>query len=79
MIANGVYYQFAIHERMPMDEEQKPRRTGRDSDQFVVRMPPGMRASLKDRAAINRRSLNSEVVARLEQSIREEQQQGVQQ
>lgn len=43
-----------------------PRRNG---DQFVVRMPSGMRDQLKRRAEENRRSLNSEIVYRLETAM----------
>jgi plasmid stability protein len=41
------------------------RQTGRNSDQFNLRMPEGMREQLKDAAAANGRSLNAEIIARL--------------
>lgn len=47
-------------------------KTGRGGDQFVVRFPAGMRDELKARAAQNRRSMNSEVVARLERTLKED-------
>lgn len=40
--------------------------TGRDSDQFTLRLPDGMRETLKVRAASNRRAMNAEVLALLE-------------
>lgn len=40
--------------------------TGRDSDQFTLRLPDGMREILKARAAGNRRAMNAEVLALLE-------------
>lgn len=40
--------------------------TGRDSDQFTLRLPDGMREVLKARAAGNRRAMNAEVLALLE-------------
>lgn len=42
----------------------------RDQNKFIVRMPEGMRDRLKDEAARNNRSLNAEIVARLEASER---------
>lgn len=38
-------------------------------DQYVLRLPDGMREQLKTEAAQNGRSLNAEIVARLEASI----------
>ncbi|MBG7380641.1 Arc family DNA-binding protein, partial [Pseudomonas aeruginosa] len=37
-------------------------------DKFVVRMPQGLRDQLKQKAADNHRSANSEIVYRLERS-----------
>lgn len=39
------------------------------ADQFVVRFPPGLRAQIKDIAALNRRSMNAEIVFHLENAI----------
>ena len=39
---------------------------GRGSDQFPVRMPEGMRAEIKAAAKANGRSMNSEILARLD-------------
>lgn len=41
----------------------------RTADQFVVRLPDGMRDKLKDAAESNNRSANAEIVVRLEQSF----------
>ena len=41
---------------------------GRGSDQFNLRFPDGMRERLKADAAANGRSLNAEIIARLEAS-----------
>ncbi len=38
-------------------------------DQYIVRFPEGMRDALKRRAAENNRSLNAEIIARLEASF----------
>ncbi|HEY1998796.1 Arc family DNA-binding protein [Paraburkholderia sp.] len=38
-----------------------------------VRMPPELKDHLKEKASENRRSLNSEVVCRLEESVKAEQ------
>ncbi len=42
-------------------------------DKFIVRMPPGMRAVLKYRAAQSRRSMNSEILLMIERALRGEQ------
>lgn len=39
------------------------------AEKFVVRLPPGMRRRIADAARCYRRSMNSEIVARLEQSL----------
>ncbi|MDX0543933.1 Arc family DNA-binding protein [Sinorhizobium medicae] len=43
--------------------------TGRDSDKFMLRFPNGMRDRLKEEAAKNGRSMNAEIVHRLEASL----------
>lgn len=40
--------------------------TGRESDKFMLRFPEGMRDRLKEEAARNKRSLNAEIISRLE-------------
>lgn len=41
----------------------------RVADKFVVRFPDGMRDKIKEEADNNNRSMNSEVIARLEESL----------
>lgn len=41
----------------------------RTAEQFVVRFPDGMRDRLKDAAAENGRSMNAEIVARLQNTF----------
>lgn len=41
----------------------------RDLEKIIIRLPDGMRDRLKDEATKNNRSLNAEVVARLEHSM----------
>ncbi|MCZ4270882.1 Arc family DNA-binding protein [Maritalea porphyrae] len=48
---------------MPQDSKS------RKLDQYIVRFPDGMRQKLKDIAAENGRSLNAEIIHRLEQSF----------
>lgn len=48
----------------------------RTADQFVVRLPDGMRDRIAEAAAANKRSMNAEIVARLEDSFRERGNQG---
>jgi hypothetical protein len=46
-------------------------KAGRGSDQFMIRMPPGMRSALSEEAERNGRSMNAEIVARLAASFEE--------
>jgi predicted DNA-binding protein len=45
--------------------------TGRDSEKFNLRLPDGMRERIADAAKENGRSMNSEIIARLEASFDE--------
>jgi hypothetical protein len=42
---------------------------GRGSDQFVLRFPDGMRDRIASLAAENGRSMNAEIISRLEQTF----------
>jgi hypothetical protein len=44
-------------------------KTGRSSDQFMLRLPDELRSKIKDVADRNGRSMNAEIVLRLERSI----------
>lgn len=46
--------------------------SSRTADKFVVRLPDGMRESIADVARNHHRSMNSEIIARLEQSLIQE-------
>lgn len=46
-----------------------PRVPSRGSEQFVVRFPDGMRDRIRDAAEQNGRSMNAEIIARLEGSF----------
>lgn len=41
----------------------------RDDNKFMLRMPDGLRESIKDAAHQNNRSINSEIISRLEASL----------
>ncbi len=41
----------------------------RDQDKFVLRLPDGMRERVRQAAELNRRSMNAEIIARLEESF----------
>lgn len=47
-------------------------KAGRGSDQFPLRLPDGLRDQIKARADNNGRSMNAEIVDRLEKSLRAE-------
>jgi hypothetical protein len=50
---------------------EKPQRaaTSNESDKFIVRLPDGMRDAIADAARKNNRTMNAEVVARLQASF----------
>lgn len=43
--------------------------TGRDSDKFMLRFPDGMRDRLKEAAKANNRTMNAEIIDRLDRSF----------
>lgn len=49
-----------------MTDQRKPQ----DADKYIVRFPDGMRDLLKDSAKANSRTLNSEIIARLDGSLK---------
>jgi Arc-like DNA binding domain len=49
----------------------KATKAGRGSDQFMVRMPPGMRSALSAEAERNGRSMNAEIIGRIAYSFEE--------
>jgi hypothetical protein len=50
-------------------QPRDPAGPGRKADQFIVRFPPGMRDRIAAAARENGRSMNAEIVHRLEQSF----------
>lgn len=46
--------------------------SSRTADKFVVRLPDGMRSRVQEVAKNHHRSMNSEIIARLEQSLIQE-------
>ena len=49
-------------------QERKPQ----DQDKFIVRLPEGMREKIRISAEANRRSMNAEIIARLDESFEAE-------
>lgn len=49
------------------------RMDSRTADKFVVRLPDGLRDKIFDVSGDNQRSMNGEIVYRLEQSLRDDQ------
>lgn len=45
----------------------------REQDKFVLRLPEGMRETIADKAKEQRRSMNMEIIQRLEQSLQVDQ------
>lgn len=56
-------YHWAMESNTPQDSES------RHADKYIVRFPDGMRERLKNAAKANNRTLNAEIVARLQQSF----------
>lgn len=50
-------------------EKTPPNRPSRDSDKYIVRLPDGMRDRIAEAATENQRSMNAEIVARLQASF----------
>ena len=44
-------------------------RNSREQDKFVLRMPDGLRPEISDATSINDRSMNSEIIFRLNRTI----------
>lgn len=49
--------------------KKEPKRPGRGSEQFVLRMPDGLRTKIARLAKANGRSMNAELVDRIEKSM----------
>jgi hypothetical protein len=60
--------------RQTVGENEKP---VRDQDKVMLRLPDGMRERLKEAAKSNTRSMNAEIVARLEESFTDVNAEGV--
>lgn len=56
-------YHCGMESKPPQDTES------RHADKYIVRFPDGMRDRLKEEAKANNRTLNAEIVARLQQSF----------
>jgi hypothetical protein len=52
-----------------MTSEKEKNYPSRTADQFVVRLPDGMRDRIAESAKANKRSMNAEIVARLQESF----------
>lgn len=52
-----------------MSTTQFPKASSRTADKFVLRLPEGMRERVADVARDSHRSMNSEIIARLEHSL----------
>ncbi|MCQ4346812.1 Arc family DNA-binding protein [Pseudomonas stutzeri] len=50
-------------------KQSLPSRSSRSADKFVVRLPEGMRARIAEVARHYHRSMNSEIIARLERTL----------
>jgi hypothetical protein len=46
-----------------------PKKTNRESDKFMLRLPPGMREAIAREAARSNRSMNAELIGRLDFSF----------
>lgn len=55
-----------------MEEKLRRATTNADSDKFIVRLPDGMRTRIAEAATANNRTMNAEVIARLNKSFEQE-------
>ena len=53
-------------------EKRSRAATTRDSEKYIVRFPDGMRNRVTEAAKANNRSINAEIIARLERSFADE-------
>lgn len=49
---------------------------GRNAEQIALRLPEGLRERIKEHAAQNHRSMNSEIISHLERIFSQEKQKG---
>lgn len=70
MISSGHWYPLGIIYRCPSGSIVRAM-AERDLNRFLVRMPDGMRDRISVEAKANNRSMNAEIVARLEASFDE--------
>lgn len=63
---------IAIRDKMEMAKNadaMSENKTGRGSDGFMLRLPPGMRDRVRKVAAENRRSMNAQMIVFIEQAL----------
>lgn len=65
-VCNMALGQYHCHmkSKTPQDTES------RHADKYIVRFPEGMREQLKEEARLNKRTMNAEIVSRLDESLR---------
>jgi len=56
--------------RAKYDGIEKPKKPERDK--FVLRLPDGLRDQIKEAARLNERSMNSEIIYRLRETLKSE-------
>lgn len=70
---NYIYYQIHIYNKYQLDSKievmKKELPPSRTADQYVLRFPDGMRDRIAEIAKTNGRSMNSEIIARLQTSF----------
>lgn len=52
-----------------MNQEKATAHARQEVEKFVVRLPKGMRAKIAEVSRLSHRSMNSEIIARLEESL----------
>jgi plasmid stability protein len=62
----------AFTERIIMQSLNQTQNSSHTAHNFILRLPHGMRAHIATVAAQNRRSMNTEIIARLQQSLLQE-------
>ncbi|MGZ8289362.1 MAG: Arc family DNA-binding protein [Telluria sp.] len=61
-------YRMALCQYASVMTIEKQKRTAQAADKYIVRLPPGMRDEISAAARASNRSMNAEIVSRLEVS-----------
>lgn len=70
MANNKKHVKYFLPELSEENKGMKPLRVSPAADKFVIRLPEGLRAKIKDLAEASHRSMNAEIIMVLERHVR---------